>query len=104
MTNNNKPVLSPKEIVDRAEAHPAAVPFLWLGSAKVQKNFIFVPLVLMIVFSVLGFFFPPHHPAPWDFGFSYTVIGFVSYSFVVLMALAIVQTAIPYGELLRRRL
>jgi len=86
MSNKEKPVLSPKEIVERAEAHPMAVPFLWLGSAKVQRNFIFVPLIGMVLFSILGFFYPPHHKAPWDFGFSYTVIGFVSYSFVVLMA------------------
>ncbi|MCF6275587.1 MAG: hypothetical protein L3J05_07470 [Robiginitomaculum sp.] len=86
MTVKEKPTLSPKEIVDRAEAHPMAVPFLWLGSAKVQRNFIFVPLFGMILFSVLGFFYPPKHPAPWDFGFSYAVIGFVSYCFVVLAA------------------
>jgi len=29
---------------------------------------------------------PPKHPAPWDFGFSWAVIGFVAYSVVVLSA------------------
>jgi len=86
MAKLDKPTLSPKEIVERAEAHPMAVPFLWLGTAKVQRNFIFVPLFGMILFSVLGYVYPLHHPARWDFGFSYTVIGFVSYSFVVLAA------------------
>ena len=86
MAKLDKPKLSAKEIKERAEAHPMAVPFLWLGSAKVQRNFIFVPFFGMILFSVLGYIYPPHHPAPWDFGFSYTVIGFVSYSFVVLAA------------------
>jgi len=85
-SGKQNPVLSPLEIVERAEAHPAAVPFLWLGSKKTQRNFIYIPLVGMIVFSILGFFYPVSKPAPWDFGFSYTVIGFVGYSFVVLSA------------------
>jgi len=84
--HKNMKILTPQEITERAEAHPMAVPFLWLGSAKTQKNFMFVPAAGMVIFSILGFFFPPHHPAPWDFGFSYALIGFVSYSFVVLAA------------------
>ncbi len=87
MAKLDKPKLSAKEIKERAEAHPMAVPFLWLGKANVQRNFIFVPLFGMILFSILGYVYPLHHPAPWDvFGFSYAVIGFVSYSFVVLAA------------------
>ncbi len=81
-----RPALSPNEIVERAEAHPAAVPFLWLGRKKVQKNFIFVPLIGMILFSALGLIYPLHHKAPWDFFASYSLIGFVAYSFVVLCA------------------
>ena len=68
------------------DIHPAARPFLWLGEQKTIKNFIFVPLLGMILFSVLGIVFPLHHPAPWDFFASYSVIGFVAYSFVVLAA------------------
>ena len=78
--------LTKQQIKDRTEAHPLAVPFLWLGSEKVIKNFIFVPLFGLIGFSVLGYFYPLHHPAPWDFFASYTLIGFAAYSFVVLAA------------------
>ncbi|HHI88682.1 MAG TPA: hypothetical protein ENK01_01900 [Hellea balneolensis] len=85
-SSKSKPTLSPREIVERAEAHPAAVPFLWLGSEKVRRGFIVVPLVGTILFSLLGLIYPLHHKAPWDFFASYAVIGFVSYSFVVLSA------------------
>ncbi len=78
--------LSAREIVERAEAHPAAVPFLWLGNEKVQKNFIFVPLIGMIIFSILGLFFPLSRQAKWDFFASYALIGFVSYCLVVFAA------------------
>ncbi len=84
--SDDKPTLSPQEIVDRAEAHPAAVPFLWLGSHKTQRNFVYIPLAGMIIFSILGFLFPPKYPTLWEYGFSYAVIGFFSYSFVVLAA------------------
>ena len=86
MAKLEKPTLSPEEIVERTESHPMAVPFLWLGKAKVQRNFIFIPFFGMILFSILGYFYPISSPAPWDFWFSYSVIGFVSYSFVVLAA------------------
>jgi len=86
MSDKNKPTLSPQEIVERAEVHPAAVPFLWLGSKKTQRNFIFVPLIGMIIFSILGFVYPPKYPTLWEVGVSYAAIGFVSYSFVVLAA------------------
>ena len=82
----SKSTLTANEIAERAEAHPMAVPFLWLGHKKVQKNFIFVPLIGMLIFSALGLVYPLHHKAPWDFFSSYALIGFVSYSFVVLAA------------------
>ncbi|PHR59171.1 MAG: hypothetical protein COA43_09995 [Robiginitomaculum sp.] len=78
--------LTRAQIKERTEAHPLAVPFLWLGKEKIIKNFIFVPLFGLIFFSLLGFKYPLHHPASWDFAFSYTLIGFAAYSFVVLMA------------------
>ena len=74
------------QIKERTEAHPAAVPFLWLGKKSVIKNFIWVPAIGLIIFSLLGLKFPHHHPAPWDFFMSYSFIGFVAYSFVVLAA------------------
>jgi len=84
MAKKPAPGLTKAQIKERTEAHPMAVPFLWLGNKKVIRNFIFVPLIGLIVFSILGFFYALKHPAPWDFQFSYTVIGFVAYSFVVL--------------------
>jgi len=86
MAKKSTHTLTPEQLKDRTESHPLAVPFLWLMNEKVVKNFIFVPLIGLIVFSVLGFFYKPHHPAPWDFAFSYTLIGFAAYSFVVLAA------------------
>lgn len=83
--DTKKPALSKKQIKERAEAHPLAVPFLWLGKHKVQNNFIFVPLIGTIVFSILGYFYPLHHPAPWDkVPMSYAIFGFLAYSFVVI--------------------
>ena len=78
--------LTQAQIKERTEAHPLAVPFLWLGEEKTIKNFIFVPGLGLVFFSLLGIKFPLHHPAPWDFFASYTLIGFAAYSFVVLMA------------------
>lgn len=83
---SNKSNMTEAQIKERTEAHPLAVPFLWLGNEKVIKNFIFVPLFFLIAFSIAGKFYPLHHPARWDFFMSYTFIGFAAYSFVVLMA------------------
>jgi len=69
-----------------AQIHPYAKPFLFLGKENVKRNFIWFPVVGLIIVSIMGFFFPPKHPAPWDFGFSWAVIGFVAYSVVVLSA------------------
>ncbi|PHR94343.1 MAG: hypothetical protein COA69_01745 [Robiginitomaculum sp.] len=84
--NKSQNSMSKAELKERAEAHPLAVPFLWLGHEKTIKNFIFVPMIGLVLFSILGFFFPLHHPADWDFFASYTLIGFAAYSFVVLSA------------------
>lgn len=85
MASPQKPAkLSKAEIKARAEAHPMAVPFLWLADPKVVKNFIWVPFIGLIIFSILGAIFPMYKKAPWDFFASYTLIGFVAYSFVVL--------------------
>ena len=66
--------------------HPYAKPFLFLGKENVKRNFIWLPAAGLIIVSIMGFFFPPKHPAPWDFGFSYSVIGFVSCAIVMLSA------------------
>ena len=86
-SSQKRPEMSEAEIKARTEAHPAAVPFLWLAHPAVVKNFIYVPIIGLVIFSILGFFFPLHHPAPWDIvPFSYAIVGFVSYCFVVFAA------------------
>ncbi len=75
-----------REAKERVEAHPMAVPFLWLGRKSVQDNFIFLPLIGLIITIVLGLVFPPEHEAPWDFFASWAVIGFCAYSAVVFSA------------------
>ena len=79
-----------------AQIHPYAKPFLFLGKESVKRNFIWFPIIGLIIVSIMGFFFPPKHPAPWDFGFSWAVIGFVAYTVVVL-------SAEPLFRLLARR-
>jgi hypothetical protein len=71
---------------DNADIHPAARPFLWLGKPSVIKNFIWLPAGGMVITSILGWFFPQHHEAPWDFFFSWALIGFIAYSFIVISA------------------
>jgi len=84
---NTPSKLSKAQAKERAEAHPLAVPFLWLVSHGVQKNFYWVPLIGVIVFSILGYFYPLKHPAKWDIvPMSYAIFGFLAYSFVVLCA------------------
>lgn len=74
------------------DIHPAARPFLFLGKAKVKRNFIWIPLIGMIVSSILGIFHPPKHPAPFEMingvmiPGSWAIFGFLAYSFIVFMA------------------
>ncbi len=83
--NSSQTKLTKAQIKERAESHPAAVPFLWLDDPNFRKNFYLLPLIGTIVFSILGFVYPLKHPAPWDVvPFSYAIFGFVAYSFVVL--------------------
>ncbi|MGB0907829.1 MAG: hypothetical protein ACPGVT_10075 [Maricaulaceae bacterium] len=73
---------------DLTKIHPLAVPFLWLANPKVERGFIWIPLIGMIITILLGLVYPQKHPAPWDklfFG-SWAVIGFFAYSFVVMSA------------------
>jgi len=78
--------LTPEEL-ERAEAHPLAVPFLFLGRKHVQDKFIYVALLGLIITVILGFIFPLHHPTPYDvIPASWGWIGFLSYSFLVLCA------------------
>lgn len=81
---------------DLSQIHPVAVPFLWLGNPKVVRNFIWLPVIGLIITIGLGFVYHHKHPAPWDFFASWAVIGFLAYSFVVL-------SAEPLFRLLARR-
>lgn len=85
---DNTSGLSAADLLERSEAHPLAVPFLWLGKKSVQDNFIWVSLAGLIITVALGLVYMPQvkHPAPWDFFGSWAVIGFVAYTFVVLSA------------------
>lgn len=77
----------PHLIEDNDHVHPLARPFLFLMSEKVKRGFIIVPAVGLIISIIFGFIYPLHHPGPIDKmlpGFSWAVIGFVSYAFVVL--------------------
>lgn len=77
---------------DQDQIHPAARPFLFLGTAKVKRNFIWLPLAGMVLASLIGIFHPPKHPAPWEMvggtmiPGSWAIFGFLAYSFIVLMA------------------
>lgn len=71
---------------DLSKIHPFAVPFLWLGNPKFERNFIWFPVVGLLITIGLGFVYHHKHPAPWDFFGSWAVIGFLAYSFVVLSA------------------
>ena len=70
------------------DIHPAARPFLFLGSLKTRRNFIWVPLVGMIICIILGVFHPQKHPLPYEqyIPGSWAIWGFVAYSIIVLSA------------------
>jgi len=55
------------------DIHPAAKPFLFLGDAKVKRNFIWIPLVGMITIE-------KYIPGSW------AIYGFLAYSAIVLSA------------------
>lgn len=83
---------SPTPEKNEDDIHPAARPFLFLGELKVKRNFIWFPLVGMIIASILGIFHPPKHPAPFEMigdtmiPGSWAIFGFLAYSFIVFMA------------------
>lgn len=77
----------PHIIENDDHVHKLAKPFVFLMSQKVKRGFIIVPIVGLIISIIFGFIYPLHHPSPIDYampGYSWAVIGFVSYAFVVL--------------------
>ena len=76
-----------EEATQYSDIHPFAVPFLFLGRKSVIENFMWLPLIGMIIMIILGVVYPPHHPAPWDVvPGSWAIIGFVAYTIIVLSA------------------
>ena len=86
MADKNTPeTLTKEELEARQNAHPFAVPFLWLGNQKVIDNFIWFPVLGMIAMIALGIVFPQAKPAPWDvIPGSWALIGFVAVSYTHL--------------------
>lgn len=83
-----RPTANPNAELHAAEGiHPAAKPFLFLVDDKFKRNFLWLPLVGIIITTILGVMHPLKHPAPWDIiPGSWAVFGFLAYSFIVLMA------------------
>ena len=82
--NDEAPVVKGKH----DDIHPAARPFLFLGDIKTRRNFIWVPLIGMIICVILGIFHPQKHPLPIEkyIPGSWAIWGFVAYSLIVLSA------------------
>jgi len=61
--------------------HPAAKPFLFLGHIKTRRNFIWLPLIGMIVCVILGIMHPQKHPLPIEkyIPGSWAIWGFFAY-------------------------
>ena len=70
------------------DIHPAARPFLFLGKESVKRNFIWFPLVGMVICIILGWFFPQAKALPIEkyIPGSWAIYGFVAYSLIVLSA------------------
>ena len=78
-----------REPTDLETWHPFAQRFAFLAKPKTRRNFIYVPAAVLAVSVILGFWamgYLKDHEAPWDFFGAWAVWGFLSYSFVVLMA------------------
>jgi hypothetical protein len=74
--------------VDNSDIHPVSRTFLFLGEEKVKRNFIWLPLIGMLICIVLGVFHPQKHPLPGEqyIPGSWAIYGFIAYSLIVLSA------------------
>ena len=70
------------------DIHPVSRYFLFLGKDSVKRNFMWFPLVGMIICIILGIFHPQKHPLPYEqyIPGSWAIWGFVAYSLIVLSA------------------
>ncbi len=67
--------------------HPFAKPFLFLGKEGVKRNFMWIPLLGIIITTVLGIMHPQKHPSPIDIvPGSWAIFGFIAYSLIVFAA------------------
>ena len=73
---------------DVSDIHPAARPFLFLGKESVKKNFIWFPLIGMIICVIIGVFYPQAKALPIEkyIPGSWAIYGFIAYSLIVLSA------------------
>ena len=73
---------------DVSDIHPAARPFLFLGKENVKKNFIWFPLIGMIICVIIGVFYPQAKALPIEkyIPGSWAIYGFIAYSLIVLSA------------------
>ncbi len=70
------------------DIHPLSRKLLFLGDHKFIDNFIWLPIIGLVITVMAGFIypFPEGYAAPWDFFASWAILGFIAYSFVVLSA------------------
>jgi len=70
------------------DIHPLAKPFLFLGKESVKRNFIWFPLVGMVICIILGVFYPQSKALPIEkyIPGSWALYGFIAYSLIVLSA------------------
>ncbi len=75
-------------VTDVSDIHPAARPFLFLGKESVKKNFIWFPLIGMIICIIIGVFYPQAKALPIEkyIPGSWAIYGFIAYSLIVLSA------------------
>ncbi len=66
--------------------HPAARPFLWLGSHGVQRNFMWFIGVLMVISIAMNYIKKPYGYFEWEAAIGgYAIFGFLAFTFAVLM-------------------
>ena len=90
MTTETETTLDPAGAIETevSDIHPAARPFLFLGKESVKKNFIWIPLIGMIVCIIIGVFNPQAKALPIEkyIPGSWAIYGFLAYSLIVLSA------------------
>lgn len=70
------------------DIHPVGRAFLFLGKSKVRRNFIWIPLVGLLICAILGVFNPQKHPLPYEeyIPGSWAIFGILIFSLAALSA------------------